>query len=56
MALKVTTAVPVPLAPPVIESQPDWDVAVHEHWFSAVTVTDPDPPRAWNENDVAERL
>jgi hypothetical protein len=48
--------VPVPPAPLVIESQPDWDVAVQEQEFPVVTVTDPDPPCAWNETDVVERL
>ena len=55
-ALKFTTPVPVPLAPLVIDSQLDWELALQEHRLSAVTVTEPDPPAAWNENDDVERL
>jgi hypothetical protein len=55
-ALNVTTAVPEPLEPLVIDSQLDWDVAVQLHPFPAVTVTEPDPPVAWNENVDVDKL
>lgn len=55
-ALNVTTAVPDPLEPLVIDSQLDWDVAVQVHPLWAVTVTEPDPPVAWNENEDVDRL
>ena len=55
-ALKVTAALPVPLEPLVIDNQLDWDVAVQLHPLPAVTVTEPDPPVASNENDDVDKL
>jgi hypothetical protein len=55
-AANVTTAVPEPLEPLVIDSQLDWDAAVQLQPLPAVTVTEPDPPVAWNENVEVDKL
>jgi hypothetical protein len=55
-ALKVTAALPEPLEPLVIDSQLDWEVAVQAHPLWAVTVTEPDPPVAWKENEDVDKL
>jgi hypothetical protein len=55
-ALNVTVPVPEPLAPLAIDNQLDCELAVHEHALAVVTVTEPEPPAAWNEKEDVERL
>ena len=52
----LTTPFPVPFAPLVIEIQPRSDVAAHVQWLAVVTVSEPGPPEAPTDSDVAERV
>ena len=54
--LTFTTPFPVPFAPAVIDIQPLSEAADHVQWLAVVTFTEPGPPEAPNDSDVAESV
>src|SRR6266852_4756705 len=51
-----TTPLPVPPGPEVMERNPAFDVAVHEHPACVVTFTVPDPPAALYDMPVGKMV
>ena len=54
--LTLTTPLPVPFEPLVIDIQPRSDAAVHVQWLAVVTFTEPVPPVAPKDSDDVERV